>query len=261
MDPLREDRVTRETDAESQVSAVVLDTNSMGHGDLDLRHLISWAQRCLENDLELWIPEVVLAEWAEHAAKHFEDAVKAAGAPRRALKKLGIEQNWPFDDRQEVMEHVFRSVREMEGVVIVDLHPDDAKEALLDQLLLRPPAKRIDGVKTGAADSAIMRSLHRHSSGDLDSVLVVSADEPGMLGVCERLGWNPPQIASSLSVAAENLHLFHSASPAEAIALCTAIASALPTDYFGAEYEFDFGFVSERDLRSAAERHIPDELN
>ncbi len=51
-------------DQRETLLAVVLDTSSMGGGNLSLSALKEWAGRCAANDLELWIPEVVLWEWA-----------------------------------------------------------------------------------------------------------------------------------------------------------------------------------------------------
>jgi hypothetical protein len=121
----------------------------------------------------------------------------AAGDARRWLRHVGIESRWSVEDSNEVIEHVLTEVHAIPGVTVVPLHPEDAKEAVLDQILLRSPGERRSKVKTGAADSAWMRSVHRMADGDVDSLLVISADK-NAIQLYERLGWSIPSVVPRL---------------------------------------------------------------
>lgn len=243
----------------AKLKAIVLDTNSMGKGHLNLKTLAEWAQRCQDNDLELWLPEVVLAEWAEHAAEQFTLAHDAASDSRRWLRHVGIESTWPVQEPGDVIEHVLMKVRAIPGVTVIPLHHEDAKEAVLDQILLRSPGERRNKVKTGAADSAWVRSVHRMAEGDLDSVLVVCGDVKAMQ-LCKRLGWAVPLVVPRLFDVPRLLQLYERASIAQAWQLCEAISAELPTDFFSPPYVLEFGEIDLGELREAVTQHIDDEL-
>ena len=62
----------------ARVKAIALDTNAFGSKQLNfgrLRDLVNRAAR--HGGLEVWVPECVLWEWAQHAAAEREAAVKS----------------------------------------------------------------------------------------------------------------------------------------------------------------------------------------
>lgn len=227
----------------AKIKALALDTNSMGSRNLDLDVLAEWAGRCSDSGLELWLPDVVLAEWAEHAADGFETAHRAAADERRWLARVGIEPTWPFKNRDEVVEHVTSKARATSGVRVLELEPEDAKEALFDQVLLRAPGARRKTVKTGAADSAWLRTVARAANYDLTSVLVVSSNQSDVQSLCHRLGWPPPSIVPRLFDVPSLLTLYDPATPDQALQLSAAIAAALPTSMFREPNQMDIGGV------------------
>jgi hypothetical protein len=54
------------------------------------------------------------------------------------------------------------------GATIIPVDGQAAQDALRDQILVRGPATRKGGVKTGAADSAWLRSVLAHNNGSFD---------------------------------------------------------------------------------------------
>jgi hypothetical protein len=243
----------------AKLKAIVLDTNSMGNKHLNLDILAEWAQRCQDNDLELWVPEVVLAEWAEHAAEQFTLARDAAGDARRWLRHIGIESTWPVEDPTDVIEHVLTEVRAIPGVTVIPMHPEDAKEAVLDQILLRSPGERRNKVKTGAADSAWIRSVYRMADGDVDGLLVISGDT-NAIHLCKRLGWSTPSVVPRLFDLPRVLQLYERATIDQMWRLCEAVSAELPTNFFNSPYVLDLGEIDPKEMREAVAGQIDDNL-
>jgi hypothetical protein len=65
--------------ANDKPKAVVFDTNVFGHGQLDISRLEQWADACALHDAELWIPEVVAWELAEHAVSEYVKGFETKG--------------------------------------------------------------------------------------------------------------------------------------------------------------------------------------
>ncbi|TMR90162.1 hypothetical protein [Nonomuraea basaltis] len=102
-----------------------------------------------------------------------------AGPAYRRLAEAGLEvtpPSSPYGDQPAVQHAFLQSLKTIDNVTVLPLSADNARQALQDQILQRPPGRRKDGVKTGAADSAWLRDLSDHAGGDLSRVLLVSAD-------------------------------------------------------------------------------------
>jgi hypothetical protein len=52
--------------------ALAFDANAFPRGHLNLELLIKWSELCEKSNLELWIAEPVLWEWAEHVAENWQ---------------------------------------------------------------------------------------------------------------------------------------------------------------------------------------------
>ncbi len=144
-----------------------------------------------ELDIEIWIPEPVIWEWAEHAHRV---ATQAQTDYLTQVKHLAVSVIPGFEggpafvmDVADVIEHIEEQLDDLwrddgSGAVrILRLkdQPDAAILGLRDQIL-RTGAGRTkrDGtsaVKTGGADSASWR-LVAATSGDLVNVVLVSSD-------------------------------------------------------------------------------------
>ncbi|MFS0885458.1 hypothetical protein [Aeromicrobium sp. 179-A 4D2 NHS] len=179
-----------------QIRAIVLDSNVFGKSALPNAKTISqWAEACWQHDAELWISEVVVHELAQHAVEAHERARDAYDAHRRAMEKWGIKADGPMST---ITTHDVSSAIKAAGAVVVALEGEDARDALLDQVLVRGAGQRKSGVKTGAADSAWVRSVVARNDGDTDGLIVVTGDIHALEGTCAELGVELPRHARNL---------------------------------------------------------------
>lgn len=122
------------------IKAVVFDANVFGKDAIPSVPVIeSWAGACESHRAELWVPEVVVAELAEHALKALSDkesVLQSYGALRRRLGLSGVAV--PLATTYEDI----RNAIEDAGAQIIELDGDSAREAILDQALLSGPAER-----------------------------------------------------------------------------------------------------------------------
>ena len=145
-----------------------------------------------ELNIEIWVPEPVLWEWAEHA---YDMAARAQAdyLPRR--KRMleagfdGFEAEPDFDlTIDEVVESIEESLVDVENesgdeaVRILQLHqaPEVAVSAIRDQVLRqgagRTKTQSGNPIKTGASDSASFRLIEREGEGFIEQVVLVSGD-------------------------------------------------------------------------------------
>ncbi|WP_098024173.1 hypothetical protein [Streptomyces sp. st115] len=160
--------------------AIVFDTNSFPHGELDLGLLKFWGERAAEEAFEVWVPEPVMWELAEHSAASWEMWRASVRKARKSMAKAGLPEpaiESPYTSREEVMEAVEGLIRDLApSVRVLDLDGDLATAALRDQIQLQRPAKTKGEVKTGAADSAWLRVVLRAAENNVDSFVIVGAD-------------------------------------------------------------------------------------
>ncbi|WP_185996086.1 hypothetical protein [Nocardioides campestrisoli] len=179
-----------------QIRAIVLDSNVFGRSaQPNVKTIEQWVDACSQHEAELWLSEIVVHELAQHAVEAHEKAMNAYDAHRRAMEKWGIEAAGPMsaidtDDLSSAIEGA--------GAVIVPLEGADARDALLDQVLLRGAGQRKSGVKTGAADSAWVRSVVAYNGGDSDGLIVVTADSHALEQTCADVGVEVPRHAKNL---------------------------------------------------------------
>lgn len=178
------------------IRAIVLDSNVFGKRAWpNVKAIAQWAEACARHDAELWIPEVVVYELAQHAVEAHAKFRITYEAHRRDVKKWGIEADGPMSpiDTDDIW-----SAIESAGAVIVPLRGEDARDALLDQVLLRGAGQRKSHVKTGAADSAWVRSVIAHNDGDAAGLIVVTADHHALKPTCHQLGVDVPRHVANL---------------------------------------------------------------
>jgi hypothetical protein len=110
----RKPREPLDEGARARLKAVVFDTASMGRGRPVLETLRLWAELAATNELELWIPEPVVWEWAEHVAEDLEAAMRAAADERRRLSAAEVPvPTWPISTRVEAVEHVLTAINDI----------------------------------------------------------------------------------------------------------------------------------------------------
>jgi hypothetical protein len=165
------------------LGAIVLDTNAMGDGSLNMSTLRELSKITAKlSGLEIWIPEPVMWEWASHAQQQFVEASNTARRLHRKLSQAGIDSGVkiPSDDESsKILDRVIASLESLPSpfriLRLVD-HPEVAAEALKDQILQAPPAKLKSDVKTGAADSASLRLSQAEADSNGLVYAVVSGD-------------------------------------------------------------------------------------
>jgi hypothetical protein len=160
-----------------RVRAIAVDANAFGGGHFSLEPIKAWAKDAAEADLELWLPEVVAWELAASVADRFEemrDSMKRLDGILRQAGLTGLKS--PYPDHQSVVGAVLEKA-ESQPMKLLKTTADEAFEALKDQVQLRPPGRRKSKVKTGAADSAWVRSVLREAAQDTDDeIIIVSGD-------------------------------------------------------------------------------------
>lgn len=179
-----------------QISAIVFDSNVFGKRALpNAKTIEQWAEACAQHKAELWISEIVVHELAQHAVEAHESARDAYDAHRRAVTKWGIKADSPMSPIEAT--DVATAIEDA-GAVIVPLEGKDARDALLDQVLLKGAGQRKSGVKTGSADSAWVRSIVTYNGGDTDGLIVVTGDSHALENTCADLSVDVPRHAENL---------------------------------------------------------------
>lgn len=168
-----------------KVRAIGIDTNALGKGGYhgpQLRELARQAKQ--HGEVELWIAEPVVWEWAEHLHKARTDF----NAQRTSLKDAGIEVAAQPAEIQDSLQYVETAIAELGDHVRIISIESVAREALKDQVLVQAPGERVyrngstgatsngKKMKTGAADSAIYRAYHHQARSNGDGYVILSAD-------------------------------------------------------------------------------------
>jgi hypothetical protein len=161
--------------------AIMLDTNAMGDGSLNMNTLRELPKITTKfPGLEIWIPEPVIWEWASHAQQTYTNAVIASRSATRKLAQAGIESGLSVPSEDLGVQAQVIALLESLGppFQILRLHdyPEVAVDALRDQILQTPPAKLKSGVKTGAADIASLQLAQAEADSNGVVYAVVSSD-------------------------------------------------------------------------------------
>lgn len=156
------------------IRAIALDTNTI-HPTFVLATLEALANRAkAAGNIEIWIADTVIWEWAEHLVADLNDYRMAA----KRLHRAGLAVNLidPKTSTDIVLE--LQALIRVLGPHVVQLSTERfAHEALRDQILLTGPAKRKGPAKTGAADSAQLRAYIEEAKTKGFDYVVVSGDK------------------------------------------------------------------------------------
>lgn len=164
------------------VRVIVVDANAFPRGEPSVKTVAAWATACEQNGAEFWVPEAVALELAEHAIAVSRELSKTVEEhnSRRALWGLSKLPVPPVVTAEQILEEL-----EQAGAVVVETTGDAARSALRDQILTEGPGAVVQGVKTGASDSAWIRvvlELNTWGAG-----LVVVSSDKGAMGFLRRL--------------------------------------------------------------------------
>ena len=185
----------RHTCEVAAVKAIVFDANVFGKDPIPNVDMIEvWAGACADHQAELWIPEIVAYELAEHAASAERSFLETYERHRKRRSRMGLDRLPPM--APILQEDVVDAIRDA-GAVVVEVPLEAAREAILDQVRQRGAATRKSDVKTGAADSAWVRSVvsaAREAEEDTwDGLVIVTADTDALVRTCEVLDMTTPR--------------------------------------------------------------------
>jgi hypothetical protein len=165
-------------EARKYLQAVVFDSNAFGHARPDLAFLEDLARRLHIIDIETWVPEPVAWEWAQHLAEDWQKVQTAMAEERRRLRRAGLtEHSSPYENARAVVDVFLARLAGVPHLTILALSPQNALLAVKDQILMVPPGRRKGEVKTGASDSAWLRTVLDKVDGDTGRLLIVSEDK------------------------------------------------------------------------------------
>jgi hypothetical protein len=181
------------------IEAIVVDANAFPRSLLDLDVLRRWAEEAAAADITLCIPEPVLWELVAHGVEAIEDARSPLQRANRAMRGMGLPPvgDLPAVNSEELVAQVTKTVEQVDGVQLIPCSEDDAIDALRDQILGTGPGKKEKGVRTGASDSAWIRSVRDELDDDSDRYIIVSKDDD-VREAFNRWGIEPPLILPSM---------------------------------------------------------------
>jgi hypothetical protein len=158
--------------------AAVFDANCFSEGRPDLDHLALLADRLAVLNIGVWVPEPVAWEWAEHLAVDWDAARVNVAAAGKRLKKAGLQTyTSPYSGKDSVVDAFMQQLQQIPHVTLIPLTADSAYDGLRDQILQHGPARRKDGVKTGASDAAWLRDVLRRTGNSPSALLMVTEDQ------------------------------------------------------------------------------------
>jgi hypothetical protein len=165
-----------------KIRAIGIDTNSLNQGNFHKGELENLARQAKEHsEMEIWIAEPVVWEWAEHLHRARLEFNKRLNS----LNKAGIEIEAQPSEVDESVEFVRNSIEKMGSNIKIIPVGSVAVEALKDQILVRRPGERKvrndtvtkpEFIKTGASDSAIYRAYFQQSGEQNDRYVILSGD-------------------------------------------------------------------------------------
>ena len=175
--------------------AIALDTNFFGKGLPDVGKLRQWVRDARAAGFEIWIPEVVLWELAAHVWDIIQETNASIARLGGILAKAALPQVTPvsFASLEELLDALDDAFIDLgDGLEIIGCKPEDAIEGLKDQIFARGTGEKKGGkggIRTGAADSAWIRSVLRVSDEGGNELVIVSND-PDVSRALESEGRN-----------------------------------------------------------------------
>lgn len=162
-----------------RIRAVVFDTNAFGPLP-DLAQLEHRATDLHRIGIEIWIPEPVAWEWAEHLSTRWTELAAKVRSLHADLSRGRLPvpdpAEWQPPGVEQVVDHFLEGLRSLANVRLIPLSPDNARAAVRDQVLLLPPAKtKGRDVKTGASDSGWLRDVIA-AAGSVEHLVFVTTD-------------------------------------------------------------------------------------
>ncbi len=231
--------------------AVVVDANVFSEGRPDLKRLDSLATRLADIDIEMFVPEPVAWEWAEHLAADIENHRVTTRATQKKLERALLNPgnlSLPYPSKQATVGAFLAALNSLEYVGILPLTGESARQALRDQILLTGPGSQKNGVKTGASDSAWLRDALAYVKGDPNALIILTNNRKDVEALCRSLDIVVP-LMYSIATLPESLFTFVAASDAISALVMQYILDRLPLNYIDhphgdvAMAEINFGTI------------------
>lgn len=164
---------------------VILDSNFAGRGRFDRDRLVALARKVEGRGVVLVVPEVVVWEWAEHAARDHSELSKAV---REFQVDTALMDAPTLPVCASVDELIDRILTNMPaGCEVAWANDGDFRHAVRAQVLQTGTGERKDGVKTGAADDLVLRCVQREvEERELLQPIVVATGDKHLAEVCVR---------------------------------------------------------------------------
>lgn len=221
--------------------AAVLDASYLDKGRLNIGDVERLAAGLAARGAELWIPEVVVLEFAVHA---WED-LTAERQMHKRLRRAGLAEVPLLSDLDsaQIADELLKKCADIPNVIVIGLTGESAMAGLRDQILGTGPGSATTGVRTGAADSAWVRGALDRANNRLRSVVFLSRNEDDVVKTALALGhakndiqiWKQP----GTKVEEEMLDKFFGPAPAPAepaepvdvVMVLRTITALLQSDY------------------------------
>lgn len=182
----------------------MLDTNAFPSGPRSYRKpllsvdaLESLAEDAAAEGVEIWVPEVVLWELAQHACEFYGQQFGPWRSAARRLSSGGVAVSEPVElTAAQIIEQTEAAARQARNVRVIGCRAESARQGLRDQVLQTGAATVDQGVKTGAADGTWVRDILAEAGGSTKFHLVTSDADPG--AAFASMDVEPPTIHKSI---------------------------------------------------------------
>lgn len=229
------------------MTILVLDSNALRRGSFRGKSLDHWIEAAGE-EAEVVVPEVVVWEWAEHAAS-------AHSALQRALQEFSVDERLyerPQLPKELPTETLVKDITRLLASHATIWHPPTAawKQGLREQVLQIGSGEVKSGIKTGAADHLVLACVGEQidQRSNAEAVLLATNDHE-LTERCIKLYGDQVLIVKSTGMLLASLNTFR---PAEeelyeesADALRDLVKNA-DSDIGSALARFDMGFRIHR---------------
>lgn len=193
------------------MTRLVLDANALRRGHFSVIALNNWIDAVGGAlDADILIPEVVVWEWAEHAAAAY---TTMRGQLQEFRTDPGLYSR-PVLEEQIAPEELVERIRALLPRYVAIWTPDPSawKQAVQEQVLQVGLGERRDGIKTGAADSIVLACVSEQVENRSNAEPVVLAtNDRALHKACSRLFGEQVLVTSSTGDLLKKLNSFEPA--------------------------------------------------
>jgi rRNA-processing protein FCF1 len=156
---------------------VIVDTNFVSRKYFNKAKLDALGRRLAQREHDFIVPAVVVWEWAVHAHEALSEARLLVGdAIDHVDGALGVELvPVPEVTAGDLASRMFEIIDELDDVFIAPTEPEDAVDALGQQVMQTGMGSTRDGVRTGAVDALIVHAVRR-ALDEYEEVVLASND-------------------------------------------------------------------------------------